>query len=403
MPAADIEFAEITEDCILNEPDVREPTARRLRPWALGAGAAALLLVGAVLGAAVTMSPIASSAEVGTRSTELTQIVSPDAEPLCSKDYKGPADNCAATKCCKSSGHKCYEKSAGVFGCVETCSTAKGWTCRMPHDIVPLEEVAGVPATEFYCISVYTKNTGNTKKKSYELELLQEQYAKKVSIFSCDHYDVFADVTAKVGDDLSTIKVDDVLNEFHKIKRKKVGTWVNTGMFKQVWKAMKSRPGLAASDWVIKVDADAVFIPGRLKDLLKKQPVTWQGIYAENCKDVEYGFFGNLEVYSVHAFGLLLDNIDDCSTKIDWVAGNKYGPIGEDLFAQMCMDFQGVSKIEDFGLTTDGACPGTRKRYGEKENKKWKPPCDKVTTPAMHPFKKPTEYFACLEATTGIM
>jgi len=336
---------------------------------------------------------------VATQSTELQQIVSPRATPLCSKAWTGkPEDDCSATKCCRVSGYACYEKQPGTYGCLGKCDPAKGWTCKMPHGVVPLVDVASQPAATLYCVSVYTKNTGSPKK-SLELDLLQQQYARKVSIFSCDYYDVFSDVAVPVGGGLSTIQVHDVADEFHKVKRKTRGTWVNTGMFKQVWKAMKGRKGLEVGDWVVKVDADAVFVPQRLKDLLVKQPVSWQGIYVENCKDVEYGFFGNLEVYSKHAFTLLLDNIDSCSQKIDWVTGTKWGPIGEDLFAQMCMDYQGVSKIEDFKLTTDGACPGTRKRYGQKENKHWQPPCGQVTTPAMHPFKKPEQYFKCLDDT----
>merc|ERR1712027_282888 len=94
-----------------------------------------------------------------------------------------------------------------------------------------------------------------------------------------------------------------------------------------------------------------------------------------------------------------LANLDSCSNRIDWVRGTKWGPIGEDLFAQMCMDYNGVSKVQNFDLTTDAACPGTRKRRGEEKNKKRKPPCNLVGTPALHPFKKPEEYFSCLEAT----
>merc|ERR1712154_166247 len=57
-----------------------------------------------------------------------------------------------------------------------------------------------------------------------------------------------------------------------------------------------------------------------------------------------YGFFGNLEVFSVEAFNTLAANIQSCSQRIDWVKGTKWGPIGEDLFAQMCMDDNGVSR-----------------------------------------------------------
>merc|ERR1712117_502412 len=113
----------------------------------------------------------------------------------------------------------------------------------------------------------------------------------------------------------------------------------------------------------------------------------------------EWGLFGNLEVWSIQAFNALLLNLDSCSQSIDWVTGTKWGPIGEDLFAQMCMDQQGVSKVQNWDVTTDGACPGTLKRWGEDNNKHWKVPCDKVMTPALHPFKKPEEYFSCLDAT----
>merc|ERR1712056_176069 len=247
------------------------------------------------------------------------------------------------------------------YGCLETCNPARGWTCNMPNFIVPLSEVkyhARLDA-KLYCFAVYTAVTGSTKK-SHELELLQQRYQKKVSLFSCDHYDVFSDGDAEVGSGYPTIKVTDNDHEFRLIKRKKTGTWVNTGMFKQVWKAIAQKP---------------------------------------ESKEVKWGFFGNLEVFSVEAFNTLLANIDSCSQTIDWVKGTKFGPIGEDLFAQMCMDRNGVSKVQNFDLTTDGVCPGTKKRWGAKNATKWKPPCNLVGTPAIHPFKKPEEYFSCLEAT----
>jgi len=268
----------------------------------------------------------------------------------------------------------------------------------MPNFIVPLSEVKRRSSlgAKLYCFAVYTKMTGSTKP-SQELELLQGQYERKASLFGCDYNNVFSDVDAQVGPDYPTIKVEDVENEFHIIKRKVVGTWVNTGMFKQIWKKIVGKT--ADAEWVVKVDADAVFVPHRLKGMLQGHPITYSGIYLENCKSVQWGFYGNLEVFSVEAFNTLLANIDSCSQKIDWVKGTKWGPIGEDLFAQMCMDYNGVSKVQNFDVTTDGACPGTRKRWGDEKNKKWKPPCHLVGTPALHPFKKPEEYFRCLDAT----
>merc|ERR1712209_169412 len=78
------------------------------------------------------------------------------------------------------------------------------------------------------------KDTGTTKK-SEELETIQYQYSKGLSIFACDAQDVFADVDVEVGQGLRTIKVSDTENDFHFAKRKETGAWVNTGLFSQGW------------------------------------------------------------------------------------------------------------------------------------------------------------------------
>merc|ERR1711953_1564648 len=90
----------------------------------------------------------------------------------------------------------------------------------------------------------------------------------------------------------------------------------------------------SSADWVVKVDADAVFIPSRLSKKLESQLVPPSGIYLENCKYVEYGYFGNLEVFSNAAFATLIANIDDCKadSQINWKVGVKNGlarPIGQ--------------------------------------------------------------------------
>jgi len=90
-----------------------------------------------------------------------------------------------------------------------------------------------------FCFSVYTKNTGTTKV-SHELELLKKQKAKGVSIFTCADWAVYSDVVVPLGGGYNTIQVHDVKKDFHILKRKSTGTWVNTGMFVQVWSAIKA-------------------------------------------------------------------------------------------------------------------------------------------------------------------
>merc|ERR1739847_262845 len=143
----------------------------------------------------------------------------------------------------------------------------------------------------------------------------------------------------------SMIQVEDAFGEFHQIKRK-TGSWVNWGIFYQVWVKVREVGKWQQGDYVVKADADAVLVPQRLRD---------------------------------------------------W----KFGPWGEDVFMQRCLDHHYVDKVEAWDLTTDGACEADRPE-GEKKNKKWHAPdCSAVTTPAAHPFKKPDDYMKCMSGMTG--
>ena len=87
---------------------------------------------------------------------------------------------------------------------------------------------------------------------------------------------------------------------------------------------------------------------------------------------MRYGFFGNLEV----GFSILHANIDTCDkdTVKDWkvlVDKGKYGPMGEGLFAEICMRKNGITAIELFDVSQDG-CEAKRPNI-ENKNKKWKP------------------------------
>merc|ERR1712113_984198 len=256
-------------------------------------------------------------------------------------------EDCFSTGCCDIVGYTCYQTKPGAAKCMKNCTPSASQLCTQPQSIMEpvLQDAYPVP-TSLYCFSVYTENTGTTKKTE-ELETLQYQFSKGLSIFACEEHDVFADVEVEVGPGLQTIKVVDAENDFHFAKRKETGAWVNTGMFTQVWKAIASGGKASSADWVVKVDADAVFVPSRLSKKLQTQLVPPSGIYLENCKYVKNG---------------------------------KYGPMGEVLFAQACLDKVGVRRIEAFDITTDGACPADRP-IDQQKNKKWTPTCAWTATP----------------------
>jgi len=381
---------------------VMQPDARRSHSTGKLLGAvAASLLVGAFAGShfASHEQPMASSSLGDVQ--ELAQIIAKPKRDQCSS----VKEDCSGTGCCDIVGYTCFQTKPGAAKCMKNCTPSKTQLCTQPQFIMePVLQDATPVGTSLYCFSVYTKDTGTTKK-SEELETLQYQYSKGLSIFACDAQDVFADVAVEVGGGLSTIMVTDAENDFHFAKRKETGAWVNTGLFTQVWKAIASGGKYQSADWVAKVDADAVFIPSRLSKKLESQLVPPSGIYLENCKYVEYGYFGNLEVFSNAAFATLIANIDDCKadSQINWKVGvknGKYGPMGEDLFAQACLDKFGVRRIEAFDITTDGACPADRP-IDQQKNKKWTPTCAWTATPAMHPFKKVADWIQCHDATTG--
>merc|ERR1712107_461254 len=130
------------------------------------------------------------------------------------------------------------------------------------------------------------------------------------------------------------LKMEDTDGDFKFAKRKNEGTWINTGLHGQAWKAIKAAGDYQSADWVVKVDCDAVFVPSRLATWLQGQAVPKNGMYLENCRYVKYGWFGSLEIFSKKAFETLVDNIDSCKQSLDWkvgIEGGKYGPMGEDL------------------------------------------------------------------------
>jgi hypothetical protein len=356
-------------------------------------------------------SPVASVSDVALRSDaeQLTQIVAMQPRGQCASTK----ENCYSKGCCNVVGFRCFLTTPGVdrFGipnakCMDGCVKGKDGICIQSQEIMTkvLQEVVATPQGSFYCFSVYTKETGSTKPK-YELELLRQQYQRRISIFACDQWGIFSDAAADLAPGIPFTEVQDVEGDFHFAKRKHAGTWINTGLFTQVWKAIQAEGKWASADWVLKLDADAVFVPARLKHKLKSQPVTAAGIYLENCKKVDYGYFGNLEVFSHQAFSTLLANFVGCKKdpEINWKVGvenGKYGPMGEDLFAQACMDKHGVRRVEAFDITTDGACPADR-YPGHEKDREFKPNCAWTATPAMHPFKTVDDYFKCYDETVA--
>merc|ERR1712213_233555 len=200
--------------------------------------------------------------------------------PACSK----AGENCISTGCCQTSGHRCFSKGEGKAQCNKTCSVGvKGFTCDVinPHSV----PVATPRGQNLYCFSAYTENTGNESLVSHELELLNIIAARGAGLFACEQWDVFSDVSAALVNGYVTIKVEDTFGEFHQLKRKDSGTWVNWGMFYQIWVKIREVGKWRDADYTVKIDADAVFVPQHL-EIISKTAVEVLTKCLEDCHSV---------------------------------------------------------------------------------------------------------------------
>merc|ERR1712071_514131 len=83
--------------------------------------------------------------------------------------------------------------------------------------------------------------------------------------------------------------------------------------FYQVWLKVRELGKWEQADWTVKVDADAVFITQRLRSYLSQiKGDSPHGLYLENCNNVEYGFFGHLEVISRTGTQVLTKYLENC-------------------------------------------------------------------------------------------
>merc|ERR1712217_116161 len=247
-----------------------------------------------------------------------------------------------------------------------TCNPATDGSCIELNNAWAYKPANATMGTSMYCFAVYVVDKGPDKSRpDYDLSLLRTQLRFGVGLFGCPKWEVFSDQETELSSSGSSVKfwasvIKDRDGEFHKFTRRdKPWKWVNTPLFYQVWLAIRYNSKHSGSQWVVKVDPSTVFMPNKLAAHLATVKVPSVGTYFENCKGVDSGLFGNLEVVSTDAFQGFLDKLEDCQ------------------------------------LTTSGTCPHDRPQ-GQKKNKDFVPACGAVQTPAVHPFRNPTAWFACL-------
>lgn len=347
-----------------------------------------------------------------------------------------PGEDCRQTKCCSSAfggnGMTCFEKDETYATCRETCDHEKDWSCkalgertkwdagctwagescaeqhlccnqgfvcavkdeswttcfqtkkksswvttnipipstwdgtilgggRTEYSVPAAAEGEKVAGTSLYCFMAYLPG-------SYEVSLMLEAKQDKASVFACDGYDTFHSwQSQKAGWDTGE------------------ATLSNTDVFIDVWKHMVATGKYLEHDWTVKVDADAVLLPDRLKShLAALRPPAYRPLYIKNnAMDPgmgNSGFLGAVEVFSKQAVQIYADNYEGCHKTLGIAAG-------EDGFFKGCMDALGV------GFMTDPQLFNPDKSAGA---------CNLGQRAAFHPLKTSKDWKCCLDITKGI-
>merc|ERR1712217_355757 len=358
-------------------------------------------------------------------------------------------DSCAETKCCSFTGYYCFEKDASWSSCLADCKPGKEngddhnrpavqagkpeknppshwnvtfktappgpWTCK--RKTVPLTP-SKLDGASLFCFTFVSNNYG--KKQTEDFKILAFAEKEHTHVFACDHWAVFSDVDAPLSPGATT-----KVAYPKEVKRPGSKLWVNTPLFINIWKSIKSEGLWKTYSWTVKADPTAIFIPVRLQAILGQQPVTAAGVYLENCKHTRMSFHGSLAVVSKQAMGALLDNLDVCQTELPWKNATHahFRYYGEDKFMAWCMHYGGVLRIPSRqeavrvpltepiqGLHITTSCPahhvpqtGSKPVKADKKSGSamagWKPDCSRIQTAGIHQFKKLKDFMKCYKDT----
>jgi len=163
---------------------------------------------------------------------------------------------------------------------------------------------------------------------------------------------------------------------------------LNAWIFIAVWKKVIDDGYYLEYPWTVKVDPDAVFLPGRLRPLLANyygEPLV------NNCR---YGMHGPLEVFGKDAISALANDYyasADGKAPKSCVEDQHFGLWGEDMFMYQCL-----TKILQ---VTGGQEPALEPRlmceaHCDCEQWYW---CQNGTDRvSFHPFKSVDSYANCL-------
>jgi len=226
-----------------------------------------------------------------------------------------------------------------------------------------------------------------------EVALAKAQLLYHASIFQCNEFDVFSLEKQLLGGgpdgEVHTTIVPGPGAVPKYVSREgapAVRVIVNQPLFARIWDRINKLGRFYDVDWVVKVDADAVFLPERLRPHLAWKNINRDAlVWFKNCEAASWTTLqGPLEVFSHGAIDSFFANRWKCS-----VDESTNG--AEDWFMAHCLESNGVTGTLDTELLNDNYCNNAIKicdcSWGERS--------------AYHPCKDVPSYLACRNVAMG--
>jgi hypothetical protein len=275
-------------------------------------------------------------------------------------------DDCRETKCCGTQScdwtftdceyFQCIVKDETFAGC--TASPDAGWDGEIlgggppEEDIEKVAEGKLVHPSSLFCFVVFLPGAhGSAGVQQDEGLLLEVARKTNSSIYSCD--------------DQMTIEG---YNDGG-------GSESNINVFIEYWKKVKEDGRYLLHDWLIKADADCVFIADRVRQHVDSfRPPAGAAVYFRNT-DYKFHFMGAFEMMSREGAIVYFQNDWKCDAMIGHTGG-------EDYWMKLCLDTLGLRHITDWSLLND--------KYGAHDG------CGDSWAAAFHFYKTEEQYMGCL-------
>jgi hypothetical protein len=179
-----------------------------------------------------------------------------------------------------------------------------------------------------------------------EPKLVKWQKEAGKGIFQCDEYAVYSNTT-DIG--VSGVPVNVVSTDLHCSIGGQWQTRLNTPIFIKLWEQVVLDGQYKSAAWVVKLDADSVFFPERLRDLVAspshKAAQEANGLFSDNC-GYRHDLHGPIELLSRRALET-------------WAVGHDQicaQPPQEDVYLRKCLIDLGVRLVRDYTLLAEEYC-----------------------------------------------